>query len=154
MPSFLLSKVTFICESDKKEAEKEGLKEKSDVKENEDGLEKKKKEKKKKKKEKKKEKKKKKKINNEQIQDDEENVNGSELRNPSYEGNNSEEVDFWIPPSGERWDFDDGAERWGSDSDSDSDSGPEKEDASGTGTFLTTELLIEYDLLIMVLNIM
>lgn len=141
---FLFSKVTFICESDKKESEKEALKE------NEDGLEKKKeekkekkeekKEKKKEKKQKKKEKKKKKKKNNEQMQDDEENADGSELRNPSDEGNNSEEVDFWIPPSGERWDFDDGAERWGSDS----DSGPETEDASGTGTFLTTELLIEY----------
>ncbi|AED92035.1 putative protein [Arabidopsis thaliana] len=30
-----------------------------------------------------------------------------------------EELEFWMPPDGERWDFDDGRDRWGSDSDSD-----------------------------------
>ncbi|KAK1383862.1 hypothetical protein POM88_021597 [Heracleum sosnowskyi] len=116
----------FLNMLEKKEAEKEasnGTKEgpiegKSDVKENEDGSEKQKKKKEKKKKKNKK--------NKKQMQDNEENSDGAELRNPSDEGNNSEEVEFWIPPSGERWDFDDGAERWGSDS----DSGPETEDAS------------------------
>ncbi|CAN0904065.1 hypothetical protein LINGRAHAP2_LOCUS22871 [Linum grandiflorum] len=36
----------------------------------------------------------------------------------------SEETDFWIPPVGDRWDFDDGADRWGSD-----DEGMEADDA-------------------------
>lgn len=30
----------------------------------------------------------------------------------------SEEPDFWMPPVGERWDFDDGRDRWGSESES------------------------------------
>jgi outer membrane biosynthesis protein TonB len=29
-----------------------------------------------------------------------------------------EELDFWMPPDGERWDFDDGGDRWGSDDES------------------------------------
>ncbi|KAK1567843.1 hypothetical protein Q3G72_017345 [Acer saccharum] len=39
-----------------------------------------------------------------------------------------EEVDFWIPPVGERWDFDDGGDRWGSDS----ESGEESDGENGT----------------------
>ncbi|KAI9178267.1 hypothetical protein LWI28_024492 [Acer negundo] len=39
-----------------------------------------------------------------------------------------EEVDFWIPPVGERWDFDDGGDRWGSDS----ESGEEIDGENGT----------------------
>lgn len=114
----------FLNMLEKIEAEKEApngtgegpSKDKSDVKEN-GGSEKKKK---------KKEKKKKKK-NNKKMEEDEENANESDMKNPSDEGNISEEVDFWIPPSGERWDFDDGGQRYGSDS----DSGPETDDASG-----------------------
>lgn len=123
----LLSKLIFICEIEKIEAEKEAPngtgEDKSDVKENEGGSEKKKKKKDKKKK-------KKKKKNNKQMVEDEENANGSDMKNPSDEGNISEEADFWIPPSGERWDFDDGGQRYGSDS----DSGAETDDASGAGT--------------------
>ncbi|KAK4786329.1 hypothetical protein SAY86_003018 [Trapa natans] len=29
-----------------------------------------------------------------------------------------EDVDFWMPPAGERWDFDGGGDRWGSDAES------------------------------------
>lgn len=29
-----------------------------------------------------------------------------------------EEAEFWMPPEGERWDHDDGGDRWGSDSES------------------------------------
>ncbi|XP_031380915.1 surfeit locus protein 2 isoform X2 [Punica granatum] len=39
----------------------------------------------------------------------------------SRENGDSEEVDFWMPPAGDRWDFDDGGDRWGSDA----ESGPE-----------------------------
>ncbi|KAK2661633.1 hypothetical protein Ddye_000207 [Dipteronia dyeriana] len=42
-----------------------------------------------------------------------------------------EEVDFWVPPVGERWDFDDGGDRWGSDS----ESGEESDGENGTGQF-------------------
>lgn len=118
----------FLNMLEKIEAEKEApngtgegpSKDKSDVKENEGGSEKKKK---------KKEKKKNKKKNNKQMEEDEENANESDMKNPSDEGNISEEADFWIPPSGERWDFDDGGKRYGSGSDS--DSGPEADDANG-----------------------
>lgn len=66
--------------------------------------------------------------------EEEENVNEviSEVRNPSDKDIDSEEDDFWMPPSGERWDFDDGGDRWGSDS----ESGPETDDAIGAGMFL------------------
>ncbi|GLT65100.1 hypothetical protein SLA2020_375520 [Shorea laevis] len=40
----------------------------------------------------------------------------SEVRNSSDKDSDSEEADFWMPPVGERWDFDDGGDRWGSDS--------------------------------------
>ncbi|KAJ4845340.1 hypothetical protein Tsubulata_043195 [Turnera subulata] len=39
----------------------------------------------------------------------------SEVRNSSDHESDSEEADFWIPPLGERWDHDDGGDRWGSD---------------------------------------
>ncbi|KAM1058542.1 hypothetical protein ACFX2I_023265 [Malus domestica] len=36
----------------------------------------------------------------------------------SDEEGDTEETDFWMPPVGERWDFDDGGDRWGSGSES------------------------------------
>nr|GMD19041.1 surfeit locus protein 2 [Ipomoea batatas] len=41
--------------------------------------------------------------------------------------NDPEEAEFWMPPVGERWDFDDGPNRWGSGSESE----PENDDANG-----------------------
>jgi hypothetical protein len=47
----------------------------------------------------------------------------------SINGVDEEEADFWMPPVGERWDFDDGKDRWEScesthpNEDSGSDSG-------------------------------
>lgn len=61
--------------------------------------------------------------------EEEENINDviSKVRNLSDKDSDSEEDDFWMPPSGERWDFDNGGDRWGSDS----ESGPETDDAIG-----------------------
>ncbi|XP_065876868.1 uncharacterized protein [Euphorbia lathyris] len=42
----------------------------------------------------------------------------SEVRNCSDKESDSEEDEFWMPPVGERWDFDDGGDRWGSDEES------------------------------------
>ncbi|CAH2072764.1 unnamed protein product [Thlaspi arvense] len=39
----------------------------------------------------------------------------------------AQELDFWMPPDGERWDFDDGGDRWGSDSDSEEEKDGEEE---------------------------
>lgn len=50
----------------------------------------------------------------------------SEVRNSADKDSDSEEDDFWMPPAGERWDFDDGGDRWGSGTDSD----PETDDAN------------------------
>ncbi|KAI3970404.1 hypothetical protein MKX01_024051 [Papaver californicum] len=49
---------------------------------------------------------------------------------PMEDNSESEELDFWMPPPGSRWDFDDGKDRWGSDTDSgqDSDEGVEMGD--------------------------
>ncbi|XVF60188.1 hypothetical protein PTKIN_Ptkin08bG0024400 [Pterospermum kingtungense] len=38
----------------------------------------------------------------------------SEVRDPAENESDSEEPEFWMPPVGERWDFDDGGDRWGS----------------------------------------
>ncbi|KAL4386636.1 hypothetical protein GQ457_09G009070 [Hibiscus cannabinus] len=43
----------------------------------------------------------------------------SEVRDSAENESDSEELEFWIPPVGERWDFDDGGDRWGSGSESD-----------------------------------
>ncbi|KAL2904581.1 Surfeit locus protein 2 [Bienertia sinuspersici] len=43
----------------------------------------------------------------------------------------TEESEFWMPPKGERWDFDDGGDRWGSDS----ESGGQLEEDDGEGMF-------------------
>ncbi|GAU29018.1 hypothetical protein TSUD_165360 [Trifolium subterraneum] len=52
----------------------------------------------------------------------------SEIRKPSNEETDTEEEDFWMPPEGERWDNDDGGDRWCSDSESNSDSEQEAEE--------------------------
>ncbi|KAE9466440.1 hypothetical protein C3L33_01658, partial [Rhododendron williamsianum] len=54
----------------------------------------------------------------------------SEVRNPSDKDSDFEEADFWMPEAGDRWDFDDGGDRWGSGSESE----PETEDANGAET--------------------
>ncbi|MFS8011516.1 putative surfeit locus protein [Helianthus anomalus] len=45
----------------------------------------------------------------------------SEVRNPEEHDSDAEEEEFWMPPVGDRWDFDDGKDRWGSDLESDVD---------------------------------
>ncbi|XP_026381483.1 surfeit locus protein 2-like isoform X2 [Papaver somniferum] len=97
-----------------------GVKEKEDEEEVEakKGVKKDKKKKKKKKKDKKK-KGVKKDVPVERVPKDDES--------PMEDNSESEELDFWIPPPGSRWDFDDGKDRWGSDTESgqDSDEGVE-----------------------------
>lgn len=46
----------------------------------------------------------------------------SEVRKSSNEVSDIEEEDFWMPPVGERWDHDDGRDRWRSDSESEQES--------------------------------
>lgn len=54
----------------------------------------------------------------------------SEVRDVDEKGSDSEEDDdFWMPPVGERWDNDNGGDRWGSCS----DSGAESDDAEIEG---------------------
>ncbi|KAL8475356.1 hypothetical protein ACS0TY_028146 [Phlomoides rotata] len=49
----------------------------------------------------------------------------NEVRDSAEKNSDAEsEEDFWMPPEGERWDHDDGGDRWGSDSESD-DAGEE-----------------------------
>ncbi|PIA30288.1 hypothetical protein AQUCO_05600009v1 [Aquilegia coerulea] len=53
-------------------------------------------------------------------------VDKDAMRDPQTSdiGSDSEEPEFWSPPVGSRWDFDDGKDRWGSDT----ESGPESDD--------------------------
>lgn len=52
----------------------------------------------------------------------------SEIRDSSGKNSDSEEdAEFWMPPVGARWDYDDGGNRWGSGS----ESGEEDDDAIG-----------------------
>ncbi|KAK6138395.1 hypothetical protein DH2020_027869 [Rehmannia glutinosa] len=53
-------------------------------------------------------------------------LNMLEVRDSTSKNSDSESEndDFWMPPAGERWDHDDGGDRWGSDS----ESGPESDD--------------------------
>ncbi|KAK9061700.1 hypothetical protein SSX86_018883 [Deinandra increscens subsp. villosa] len=77
-------------------------------------------------------KKKKKKKKNKKKKEKESDVSKiiSEVRNPEEHDSDAEEEDFWMPPEGDRWDFDDGKDRWGSDLESDIDS--ENDDAGET----------------------
>lgn len=72
-------------------------------------------------KEKKKDKKKKKKDKKKKKENDTDKANG-EVMNTSDKERDSEDIDFWVPPDGERWDMDDGGDRWGSGSESESES--------------------------------
>ncbi len=99
-----------------------------------------------KKKKKKNKKKKKKKLEEEEeeeeeIEDKEKDVEAiiSEVRNlldddidaEEDDDIDAEEDDFWMPPVGDRWDFDDGGDRW----DSGSESGQESDEVNETGMF-------------------
>ncbi|CAA0824528.1 Surfeit locus protein 2 (SURF2 [Striga hermonthica] len=67
------------------------------------------------------------KKNKKKIEEEGENIDDimDEVRDPASKSSDSEnEACFWMPPIGERWDHDDGGDRWGSDS----ESGPEVED--------------------------
>ncbi|CAH8314035.1 unnamed protein product [Eruca vesicaria subsp. sativa] len=69
--------------------------------------------------EKKKNKKKKKKNKKKNKKLDEKDENGEDVVMDEVERENDEDVEekeleFWMPPDGERWDFDDGGDRWGS----------------------------------------
>ncbi|CAA0820154.1 Surfeit locus protein 2 (SURF2 [Striga hermonthica] len=68
------------------------------------------------------------KKNKKKMEEEIENIDDiiNEVRDPAGNGSDSEEdeADFWMPPAGERWDHDDGGNRWGSDS----ESGPGAED--------------------------
>nr|GLL18623.1 surfeit locus protein 2 [Ipomoea trifida] len=57
----------------------------------------------------------------------------SEMRDITGNDSDPEEAEFWMPPVGERWDFDDGGNRWGSGSESE----PENDDANGEGMHCT-----------------
>ncbi|KAG2335192.1 hypothetical protein Bca52824_006372 [Brassica carinata] len=82
--------------------------------------EEKKKNKKKKKKNKKNKKKNKKEENGEDVVTD-------ELEHENDGDAEEKELDFWMPPDGERWDFDDGGDRWGSDSEEDDEKNVEED---------------------------
>ncbi|KAM5581804.1 hypothetical protein ABKV19_010837 [Rosa sericea] len=71
-------------------------------------------------KEKKEKKKKKKEEEEAKKEDDGDDEIISEIPKSHSEESDSEEAEFWMPPPGARWDFDDGGDRWGSDSESES----------------------------------
>ncbi|KAJ8767910.1 hypothetical protein K2173_020850 [Erythroxylum novogranatense] len=52
----------------------------------------------------------------------------SEVRNASDKDSDTDEADFWITPVGNRWDFDNGGDRWGSGGESEQES--EKENGA------------------------
>lgn len=55
----------------------------------------------------------------------------SEVRDSAENHSDVGDADFWIPPIGDRWDFDDGGERWGSDVESGQDSDEEADKTDG-----------------------
>ncbi|KAI4348226.1 hypothetical protein L6164_008974 [Bauhinia variegata] len=54
----------------------------------------------------------------------------SEVRSPANEESDAEQEDFWMPPVGDRWDFDDGGDRWGSGTESEQESEDDVMDAA------------------------
>lgn len=105
--------VTYVTEEKEREKESGSIPaEGGETPAKENGVEDEDKKKKKKKNNKKKKNKKsvEKKKNGEDVADEIEHENDEAVE---------EELEFWMPPDGERWDFDDGRDRWGSDSDSD-----------------------------------
>lgn len=81
----------------------------------------------------KKEKKKKKKKKLAKKEDDGDDEIISEIQKSPGEENDSEEADFWIPPPGARWDFDDGGDRWGSESESENNDENKSDEVDGIG---------------------
>ncbi|GJT97981.1 hypothetical protein Tco_1093499 [Tanacetum coccineum] len=81
---------------------------------------------------KKKKKKEKKKKKNKKKEEEEKGVSTivSEIRDPEEKDSDIVEDDFWMPPAGDRWDFDDGKDRWASDSDEDEDEDLVNDDAN------------------------
>jgi len=53
----------------------------------------------------------------------------------------SDEEYFWSPPVGDRWDHDDGGDRWGSESESESESVQEIEDGNVIGMYTPHALI-------------
>ncbi|KAF6169081.1 hypothetical protein GIB67_038578 [Kingdonia uniflora] len=75
-------------------------------------------------------KKKKEKKENKKIEKPDEVVKGdTEEMKVADNNSDTEELDFWVPPTGSRWDFDNGADRWGSGTDSEE----EEDDGNTTG---------------------
>ncbi|KAM7512516.1 hypothetical protein LguiB_011391 [Lonicera macranthoides] len=73
----------------------------------------------------------------------------SEIRNSFDKDSDSEEDNFWVPPEGDRWDFDDGGDRWCSDSESALET-DENSEADGAGEEVNkdaVELSKRYNLL-------
>ncbi|XP_018506005.1 surfeit locus protein 2 isoform X1 [Pyrus x bretschneideri] len=59
----------------------------------------------------------------------------------SDEEGDTEETDFWMPPVGERWDFDDGGDRWGSGSESEKKDGEDGEiDGAGISLVVNNKI--------------
>ncbi|KAE9599503.1 hypothetical protein Lal_00039479 [Lupinus albus] len=88
----------------------------------------------------KKDKKKKKKKKNKKDKGVEEVI--SEVRKSSNEDSDTEEEDFWIPPVGERWDHDDGEDRWHSDSESEEETKEDVIDAIADEDCIESEELL------------
>ncbi|OMO69235.1 Surfeit locus 2 [Corchorus olitorius] len=66
-----------------------------------------------------------------------------EVRDPAENESDSEEPEFWMPPVGDRWDFDDGGDRWGSgseleESDEENETEPGVEDGGKESEELST----------------
>ncbi|KAF8037620.1 hypothetical protein BT93_B0484 [Corymbia citriodora subsp. variegata] len=64
----------------------------------------------------------------------------SEVRDSAENNSDIEDADFWLPPVGDRWDFDDGGDRWGSDAESGQDS---DEEADGTDCRCSSNFLLK-----------
>lgn len=84
---------------------------------------------------KKKDKKKKDEKKKKKKQEKEVDENISEARKSEVDeidkNSDTEEAEFWMPPVGDRWDSDDGGDRWGSGSDLECDT----DEVNGTGMF-------------------
>lgn len=89
------------------------------------------------------EKKKNKKKKKKNKKSDEKEENGEDVTDEVEHENDedAEELDFWMPPDGERWDFDDGRDRWGSDSDPEEEKNGEK-DPIGLFTCVSSHALL------------
>lgn len=64
----------------------------------------------------------------------------SEKSKSSDEEGDTEETDFWMPPVGERWDFDEGGDRWGSGSESENED--DEIDVAGTALVVNNKSIM------------